>query len=180
MVGVGLETGALLWSRPFVTQSTTTSQTPLVHNGQIVQAGRGNGITLFRVVREGNAWTTEDIWHNDEVSLHMTNGVVVENVLYGLSHLNIGQYFGLDLETGEVLWTSDPRQADNASILGVGNTIVSLEDDAELLVLRGNRSRFDPVTRYDVATSATWAQPTLQGNRIYIKDVSSLTLWTLN
>jgi hypothetical protein len=62
----------------------------------------------------------------------------------------------------------------------VGNTIVSLEDDAELLVLRGSRSRFDPVTRYDVATSATWAQPTLQGNRIYIKDVSSLTLWTLN
>ena len=180
MVGVGLETGALLWSRPFVTQSTTTSQTPLVHNGQIVQAGRGNGITLFRVVREGNAWTTEDIWHNDEVSLHMTNGVVVENVLYGLSHLNSGQYFGLDIETGEVLWTSDPRQADNASILGVGNTIVSLEDDAELLVLRGSRSRFDPVTRYDVATSATWAQPTLQGNRIYIKDVSSLTLWTLN
>jgi len=180
MVGVALETGALLWSRPFVTQSTTTSQTPLVHNGQIIQAGRGNGITLFRVVREGNAWTTEDTWHNDEVSLHMTNGVVVENVLYGLSHLNSGQYFGLDLETGEVLWTSDPRQADNASILGVGNTIVSLEDDAELLVLRGSRTEFAPVTRYDVATSATWAQPTLQGNRIYIKDVSSLTLWTLN
>ena len=180
MVGVALETGALLWSRPFVTASTTTSQTPILHDGHIVQAGRGNGITLFRVVREGNSWTTEDIWHNDEVSLHMTNGVVVDAVLYGLSHLNSGQYFGLDLETGEVLWTSDPRQADNASILSTGDTIVSLEDDAELLVLRGSRTQFEPVKRYDVATSATWAQPTLQGNRIYIKDVSSLTLWTLN
>ena len=79
-----------------------------------------------------------------------------------------------------MLWTSDPRQADNASILSTGDTIVSLEDDAELLVLRGSRTQFEPVKRYDVATSATWAQPTLQGNRIYIKDVSSLTLWTLN
>ena len=178
MVGVELDTGALLWRRPFVTPSTTTSQTPILYDGQLVEAGRGNGITLFRVVREGNAWTTEDVWHTDEVSLHMTNGVVVDGVLYGLSHLNSGQYFGLDLDTGAVLWTSTPRQAENAAVLGVGDTIFSLEEDAELVVLRSSRTEFAPLERYDVATSATWAQPTLRGNRLYVKDVSSLTLWT--
>ena len=180
MVGVALETGALLWRRPFVTPSTTTSQTPILYNGRLVQAGRGNGITLFRVVREGNAWTTEDAWHTDDVSLHMANGVVVDGVLYGLSHLNSGQYFGLDLETGQVLWTSRPRQAENAAVLGVGDMIFSLEDDAELVVLRSSRTEFEPLERYDVAASATWAQPTLRGNRLYVKDVSSLTLWTFD
>ena len=34
--------------------------------------------------------------------------------------------------------------------------------------------------RYTVAKSATWAQPTVSGNRIFVKDVSSLTLWTLD
>ena len=178
LVGVAVETGALLWRRPFVTPSTTTSQTPILYDGQLVQAGRDNGITLFSVVREGNAWTTEDVWHTDEVSLHMTNGVVVDGVLYGLSHLNSGQYFGLDLETGEVLWTSSPRQAENAAVLAVGDALFSLEDDAELVVLRSSRTEFEPLGRYDVATSATWAQPTLWGNRLYVKDVSSLTLWT--
>ena len=178
MVGVALDTGALLWRRPFVTQATTTSQTPILYNGQLVQAGRGNGITLFRVVREGAAWTTEDVWHTDEVSLHMTNGVVLDGVLYGLSHLNSGQYFGLDLETGEVLWTSRPRQAVNAALLRVGEAIFSLEDDAELVVLRGSRAGFEPLQRYEVATSSTWAQPTLRGNRLYVKDESGLTLWT--
>lgn len=178
MVGVAIDTGALLWRRPFVTPSTTTSQTPILYDGQLVEAGRGNGITLFRVVREGNAWTTEDVWHTDDVSLHMTNGVVVDGVLYGLSHLNSGQYFGLDLETGDVLWTSTPRQAENAAVLAVGDAIFSLEDDAELVVLRSSRTEFAPLERYDVATSPTWAQPTLQGNRLYVKDVSSLTLWT--
>ena len=178
MVGVALETGALLWSRPFVTPSTTTSQTPILYNGRLVEAGRANGITLFRVVNEGTAWTTEDVWHTDEVSLHMTNGVVADGVLYGLSHLNSGQYFGLDLDAGQVLWTSNPRQAENASVLRVGDTIFSLEDDAELLVLGASRSEFEPLERYEVATSATWAQPTLRGNRLYVKDVSSLKLWT--
>ena len=178
MVGVALNTGALLWRRPFVTQATTTSQTPILYNGQLVQAGRGNGITLFRVVREGAAWTTEDVWHTDEVSLHMTNGVVLDGVLYGLSHLNSGQYFGLDLESGEVLWTSRPRQAVNAAVLRVGDAIFSLEDDAELVVLRSSRTGFEPLQRYEVATSSTWAQPTLRGNRLYVKDESGLTLWT--
>ena len=180
LLGVAIATGELLWRRPFSTQSDTTSQTPLLYDGDLIEAGRGNGITRFRVVREGGAWTTEDVWHTDDVSLHMTNGVVSDGVLVGLSHLNSGQYFGLDLEQGEVLWTSQPRQAENAAILRAGGTIFSLEDDAELVVLASSRSEFAPVERYDVATSATWTQPTLAGNRLYVKDVSSLTLWTLD
>ena len=179
-VGVSVETGELLWRRPYTTPSSTTSQTPHVYQNDVIEAGRGNGITRFRVVREGNAWTTENVWHTDAVSLHMTNGVIVDGVLYGLSHLNSGQYFGLDLDTGDVLWTSPPRQADNAAIVYAGTTILSLEADAELVVLPSSRTGFEPVQRYEVATSATWAQPTLAGNRVFVKDVESLTLWTVD
>jgi hypothetical protein len=31
-----------------------------------------------------------------------------------------------------------------------------------------------------VADSATWAQPVLSGRRILVKDVSTLTLWSLD
>ena len=178
-VGVSAENGALLWRRPYTTASTTTSQTPNIYQNDVIEAGRGNGITRFRVVREGNAWTTENVWHTDEVSMHMANGVVVDGVLFGLSHLNSGQYFGLDLDTGRVLWTSPPRQADNAAIQYAGTTIFSLEADAELVVLPTSRTGFEPVQRYEVADSATWAQPTLSGNRLFVKDVESLTLWTV-
>jgi len=120
------------------------------------------------------------VWHTDSVSLHMTNGVVVDGVLYGLSHLNSGQYFGLDLDTGDVLWTSPPRQADNAAIVYAGTTIFSLEADAELVVLSSSRDGFEPVQRYVVANSPTWAQPALAGNRLFVKDADSLTLWTVD
>ena len=112
--------------------------------------------------------------------MHLTNGVVVDGVLFGLSHLNRGQYFGLDLDTGEVLWRSAPRQAENAGIVKAGRTIFSLQDDAELVVLRHSRTALDPLARYAVANSATWTQPTVSGNRLFIKDVTSLTLWTVN
>lgn len=179
MVGVSVATGELLWRRPFTTPSDTTSQTPILYRDTVIQAGRGNGITAFRVVRRQGGWATEDVWHTDEVSLHLTNGVEVNGVLYGLSHLNSGQYFALDLDTGRVLWKGDPRQAENVAFVRAGDTIFALEDDAEMVVLNASRVNFDPVRRYEVASSETWAQPTISANRVYVKDVSSLTLWTL-
>ncbi len=180
MVGIAVADGRLLWQRPFVTASDTTSQTPILYRDMLIQAGRGNGITAFRVVRRDDTWATEDVWQTKDVSLHMTNGVVVDGVLYGLSHLNSGQYFALDLSTGMPLWKSDPRQAENAAMVRAGNTIFSLQDDGVLLVLKASRSALDVVRRYSVATSATWTQPTISGNRLYVKDISTLALWTLN
>ena len=179
-VGVALETGALLWSRPFTTPSDTTSQTPILYDGMVIQAGRDNGVTAFRVTRNGGSWATEEVWRANEVSLHMANAVVDGDVLIGLSHLNSGQYFGLDLDTGEVLWTSTPRQASHASITRAGSATLSLEDDAELVVIARDREQFNPVQRYEVADSETWTAPTLSGDRLFVKDVLTLTLWTLD
>lgn len=179
LVGVSLNDGALLWRRPFRTPSDTTSQTPIIFRDTVIQNGRDNGVTAFRVVKGASGWTTEDVWQTKEVSLHMTNGVVSEGVLFGLSHLNAGQYFALDLTTGTVLWKSDPRQAENAAMVRAGTTVFSLEEDAELVVMKANRSALDVVRRYDVADSATWAQPTISGNRVFVKDLAHLALWTM-
>ena len=54
-----------------------------------------------------------------------------------------------------------------------------LEDDGELVVARGNSAMFDAIKRYKVADSETWTQPAISGNRIFVKDVSNLTLWTV-
>jgi outer membrane protein assembly factor BamB len=144
----------------------------------VIEMGRGNGVTAFVAAPRDGKWTTENIWHTDDVSMHLSDAVVVNGVLYGLSHLNSGEYFALDLETGKVLWKSEPRQAAHAAIVRAGNTIFSLEDDGELLVLRHNRTRFEPITRYKVADTATWTQPVISGNRVFIRDVSTLALWT--
>ena len=180
LVGINAATGALLWSRPFTTPSNTTAQTPVFYKDTIIQAGREQGITRVRVVQRDDKWVTENMWATKEVSLQMSNAVEINGVLYGLSHLNGGQYFALDLETGMVLWRSDPRQAENAAIVRAGDTVFSLETDAELVVMKANKTGFSPLRRYTVAMGETWTQPAIAGNRFFVKDVSNLTLWTLN
>ena len=108
----------------------------------------------------------------------MTNGVIANDMLFGMSHKNSGQFFALDARTGRTLWTSPPRQATNAGIVRAGDLLFMLKDDAELIVAKASSTGFEPVKRYTVADSATWAQPTVSGNRVFVKDVSGLTLWT--
>ena len=58
--------------------------------------------------------------------------------------------------------------------------LFSLEVEGELVVMRASRTGFEPLRRYQVAEAETWTQPAISGNRIFVKDVSTLTLWTLS
>lgn len=179
LIGVAQATGALLWQRPYKTRSTQNTITPIVFGDTLIVSGLDMPVVAIRVTKGAGGWTTEDVWSNPDVPLYMSNAVIAGDMLVGMTHKNSGQFFALDAKTGKTLWTSEPRQATNAAILRVGTQIFALKDDAELLVLSPSRTAFEPVHRYTVADSATWAQPTVSGNRIYVKDLNSLALFTI-
>lgn len=179
IVAVAVADGRLLWRRPYKTEYTQNIINPLLVGSTLIVAGYQNPTMALRLVRKGDQWSTENAWENPGVSLYMSNGVLVGDLLFGLSHRNRGQYFLLDVKSGKTVWTGMPRQAENAAIVRAGNVIFSLEDDAELVVGRVNAGAFQELKRYTVANSATWAQPVISGSRVFVKDVSSLAMWTI-
>jgi outer membrane protein assembly factor BamB len=179
VVGVDVATGALLWERAFVSANNTNGMTPVVNGQAVIVSGNGGPTTAFAVARRNNQWTTDTLWENIDSQLRFTNPVVVGNTLIGMSTRNSGQYYGVDVNSGKTLWLSEPRQATNAAVAKAGNVVFFLEDDGELLVTRGSPTGFEAIKRYKVADSETWTQPTISGKRIFVKDVSSLALWTL-
>jgi len=112
--------------------------------------------------------------------MDMSTGVVIGNSLFGFSARNSGQYFALDANTGQTLWLSEARIAENAAVVRSGDLWFALNTEAELKVARANPKQFEILKAYDLADSATWAQPVLSGQRVFIKDLSSVSLWTLN
>ncbi len=153
---------------------------PVLHGETVIVSGHNLGVAAFKPTRPGGNWKAEAVWETKDVSMYLSNPVVIDDTLFGLSHRARGQFFALDATTGEVLWLGQPREADNTAVVKAGNLLFLLNDDAELIVARSSRAEFEPLRRYAVSDSATWAQPAISGNRIVVKDVSSLTLWTLN
>jgi hypothetical protein len=57
--------------------------------------------------------------------------------------------------------------------------VFALEEDADLIVGRVDGSSFQELKRYKVADAVTWSAPAISGNRIFVKDASTVTLWTI-
>jgi outer membrane protein assembly factor BamB len=180
LVGVDASNGMLLWERPFVVSNKTNSVTPVVHGRTIIVSGNGEPTRALAIAKRANQWVTDVVWENADIPLRMSDAVVVGDVLFGLANRNSGQYFAVDAVTGKTLWTSDGRQATHAAIARSGDLFFSLEDDGELVVARNSKTGFEPLHRYKVADAATWTQAAYSGNRVLVKDVSTLSLWTLN
>jgi outer membrane protein assembly factor BamB len=180
VVGLSAADGRLLWRRSFSTEYTQNIITPIVMGNIVIVSGVQKPTSAFRLVRKGDQWSTEDVWENPGASFYMANEVVVGDALFGLSSRNSGQYILLDVKSGKTLWTGMPRQATNAAIVRAGAIVFALEDDAELMVGRVSGSGVQELKRYKVADAATWAAPVVSGNRVFVKDVSSLTLFSIS
>ena len=180
VVGVDATTGALLWERPFPSQVQTNSNTPILYGQTIVVSGNGGPTVAFTASKTGATWTTTTVWENAEIPTRLTNLVLAGDMLFGIATRNAGQYFAVDAVTGKTLWTSPGRQAGNGAIARAGDYLLSLENDGELVVVKRSTTAFEPLKKYKVADTETWAEGVYSGNRIFIKDLNHLTLWTLS
>jgi outer membrane protein assembly factor BamB len=65
------------------------------------------------------------------------------------------------------------------SIVDAGSVLLALTPGAQLIVFEPSDKEFKQVASYKVAGSQTHAYPVASGNRLFIKDRDSVTLWTV-
>jgi glucose dehydrogenase len=65
----------------------------------------------------------QSFWETKDVSMYLSNPVVIEDALYGLSHRASGQFFALDARTGKTLWLGQPREATNTAVVKAGTLL---------------------------------------------------------
>ena len=177
IVGISEARGELLWKIPFTTPYVQNIVTPLMYHDMPIFSGLEKGIMAMRVGTKGGKWFTEKLWQTNDASMYMSSPVLEGNLLFGFSHQKRGQFFCLDAQTGATQWTSDPRQGDNAAVLVAGGKLILLKDDGELIVARASNKGFEPIRRYTVADSPTWAHPLVLSNGVVIKDKTTLAFW---
>jgi outer membrane protein assembly factor BamB len=178
IIGVDETSGELLWQIPFTTEYVQNIVTPVAYKDTLIFSGVDKGTFAVRLTRAGGKFKPETLWENKQISMYMNSPVLKGDYLYGLSHKRKGQFFCLDARTGATLWTSDGREGDNAAVLTAGSLLFLLPDDAELTLASASEKKYEVLKKYTVAQSPTWAHPVLVGNRILIKDQTSLALWS--
>ncbi|MEO6213329.1 MAG: PQQ-binding-like beta-propeller repeat protein [Vicinamibacterales bacterium] len=178
IVGIAPADGRLLWKIPFTTDFAQNIITPVVADGVLIYAGLAKPTTAVRLVLEGGTWKPQQVWQNADIPMYMSSPVIARGVLYGLTHRNRGQFFAVDAATGKTLWTSPPRQAENAALARAGESIIATTTEGELVIMKQGRIAFAAQKKYTVADSPVWAHPAFSRNGIVIKDAETLSVWS--
>ncbi|HEX8492050.1 MAG TPA: PQQ-binding-like beta-propeller repeat protein [Pyrinomonadaceae bacterium] len=174
LIGVDAANGKLLWKLPAKSSYDTNSVTPVVYKDTLIFSREDQGITSIRLAKQGTSIVAQEIWNNKENELYMNSPVLQGNLLFGLSARKKGQFFCIDAETGKTLWQSPGRMGENAAIINTGTVLLLLTNDANLIVLPPSGKEYAPLAQYTVASSPTWAHPIVAGNRILVKDETTL------
>jgi outer membrane protein assembly factor BamB len=185
--------GKLVWEAPFPTKRMAyNASTPIVDGQILIYGGSGRGETAVKLDKGVDGVASKELWTNPENSVQFNSPVLKNGLVIGLTQNN--QFFAIDEQTGKTVWSAPAASAAPAgsrerggrgsrggygSIVDANTVLLALTPASDLIVLQPDDKKLNEVSRIKVAASPTYAYPVVSGNRLFVKDQDSLTLWTV-
>jgi outer membrane protein assembly factor BamB len=178
IAGVRLSDGKLLWQVKLGgTGYTNSLGTPIVDGQTIIYCAplKTKGALAVKIERNGEKFSATELWRNELTVATFSTPVLRDGLLFGVS----GSYFCMDAKTGNLLWLDKTQRVNSGAVVDAGSVLLGLNINRDLVVFKADQKEYMELARYRVAESATWAYPVVSGNRVFVKDTDTLTLWTI-
>lgn len=179
VVGLGVKDGKQQWKTPFaIVGRGYNASTPIVNGQTIIFSGTTRGTRAMKIEKAGDTFVAKETWNNKDNSVIYNSPVLHGKFVFGLTSNN--KLFCINGDSGQTAWTADTKGKQGyGSIVDAGPVLVSLTPAAQLVVYEPSEKEFKELANYKVATTDTYAYPVLDGNRVFVKDKDSVTLWTI-
>jgi outer membrane protein assembly factor BamB len=179
LLGVSVATGKKLWELRGPFPPGTICNTPVQYKDLIIFAGKREPLRAIRLAKGAKGLTAKEVWKAKSLPLYYSSPVPAGDLLFGSSTKKQGCFFCLDANSGKTLWESDGLQGGNASTLNAGSVLLYLTEKGRLLVVKPSAQAYEPIADYQVSDTDTHAHPVFLGDRILIKDGTTLRSFRL-
>jgi outer membrane protein assembly factor BamB len=156
----------------------------------IIYSGAGRGTKAVKLEKKDGGFAGKDLWSNPDSSVQFNSPVVANGLVFAISAQN--SLFCLNAKDGKTAWNKSlggggggggGRRGGGGggygSIVDAGSVLFALTPSGKLMVFPPDAKQFKETASYTVASGETYAYPVLSGNRVFVKDRESLTLWTI-
>jgi len=180
IVAVGVADGKLLWQLPFAPAGRVyNAATPIIDGQTVIYTGAGRGTKAVKVEKQGDGFAAKELWSNPELAPQFNTPVLSDGLLFGLS--NSGNLFCINAQTGQTAWT-DKTQLDRGgftAIVSAGSCLMALPSSSELIVFKPSDKEYSELAVIKVSETPIYAHPVIAGNRIFIKDQDTVTMFVI-
>ena len=178
IMALGLSDGKLLWQIPAIPQQRFYNcVSPFIDGQAIVFSGQGLGSKAFKVEKQGEQFTTKDLWANAEVGAKWNTPILKDGFLYGFTDQK--RIYCLNYSTGQTAWIDKVVNSDFSTIVDCGSVIIGLTSTDNLIVMKPNGKEYTELAKYKVSETPIYAYPVISGSNIYVKDAESLILFKI-
>ena len=178
LFGVSID-GKLLWDLETPVQRMFNNAATPVFDGQnVVVTGQGSGTKLVSIAKVGEKWETKELWANKEFGTSFATPIVKDGYLFGNEAKN-GKLYCLNMKTGEKCWADTIAHNRFAALLDLGKQLVTLPATGQLIFFEPSSKGYTELAKYKVAETEVYSYPIIIGDKIYVKDKTMLTFWSL-
>ncbi len=172
VVGVPVDTGAVLWSYRRVANRTANVATPIVSgNFVFVSSDYGTGCALLEIQGDASGMTAREVYFHQDMKNHHSSSVLVGDTLFGFSSSILT---ALDFATGEVLWRD--RSVGKGSLVVADERLYLFSENGIAGLAEATRAGYREAGRFQIQTSGahTWSHPVVSNARLYLRDQDTL------
>lgn len=170
LAGVSMSDGSVLWTQKVPAFRGMNILTPTIWGDAIFTSSYGGKSSLYRVIKDGDTWRTEEVWTN-KTQGYMSSPIVHEGHAY--LHLKNQRVTCIDLQTGKETWTTKPY-GKYWSMIASGDRALALDQRGELFYLHLTPEKFDLLGSHKISEQETWAHLAISDNQLFIRELNAL------
>ena len=179
MLAINASNGKQAWQAAFAPRGMGyNAATPIADGQTLFYAGQGRGTIAVKIEKQGDEFTAKELWTNNDLSPQFNTPVLKNGFLYGLTQR--GNFVCVNAADGKTAWTdATGGRGAYGSIVDAGSVLLALTPKSQLIVFEPNDKEYKELASIKVADKQVYAYPVVSGNRLFIEDQDSVTLWTV-
>lgn len=180
VVSVDVQSGALVWSAPFVPRSPQNSLTPVFRDGYVfVACGHSSDGTLMKIDQLSR--TASVMWQRSDLDDCHSGALLVDGRLYGTSCRQGGKsFYCVDYLTGRTI-KSDGTLG-KVGITCAEGMIYALNHQGTVYLIKIEDDGYEIVSRFELEhkpANTYLAHPVVCGGRLYLRGAGELHVYDI-
>lgn len=165
LYGVNPDNGKMLWQYNHKTGAQAMNPVHF-NNGRLFFGTRTRQATAIQLKKEGEGYTTTDLWNTNQLARTFAPTVFHDGALYGYS----GRFLtAIDAATGERVWRSRPPG--DGFVIVVDGHLVIMTKQGTLHVSKADREGYEELAALQVFSGLTWTPPSFSNGRLFARNL---------